>query len=78
MSTDSQALIIVEGALAITDRDARAAFVVASCGRNAALRVRVEQLLAFEGHELRLLPARDSFRTLGVFCNRPKSDEADD
>ncbi len=56
MTTEAQALAIVEEALGIDDPDARAAFLALRCADNAELRSRVIKLLSFEGSDFALLP----------------------
>ncbi|MFT4025528.1 MAG: protein kinase [Novosphingobium sp.] len=66
MSIDAQALIVVEEALGIEDAAARAQFVAERCGGAAALRARVEELLALEGTAIRLTPTESFVRPLSV------------
>jgi tRNA A-37 threonylcarbamoyl transferase component Bud32 len=66
MSGDAEALKIIEEALDIEDAGARAAFIAAACGADAALRARVEQLLAFEQSGRTILPTTSFLRPMGV------------
>lgn len=67
MSTrDTRALVIVEAALGLTDAEARAAYVVAECGENAALRARVEQLLALDGTDAPFLQTTSFARAFAL------------
>jgi eukaryotic-like serine/threonine-protein kinase len=71
MSTDAQALTIVEEALGIDDPQARAAHIIARCGDDAILRARVEQLLAHEATDFRLLPTESFIRPLSIIDTIP-------
>ena len=71
MSTESRALVIVEEALGIGDRADRAALVDARCGDDADLRARVEQLLALDDRDFRLLPTESFIRPLSVIDTIP-------
>ncbi|MDO7840738.1 serine/threonine-protein kinase [Sphingomonas immobilis] len=66
MSFEGEALAIVEAALDIEDSAARAAFVAERCGGDAALQARVEQLLALDTADFKLLPTESFARPLGV------------
>ena len=66
MSTDAQALAIVEEALEVEDPQARAALIDRRCDGNAILRARVEQLLAQDDKDFRLLPTESFVRPLSV------------
>lgn len=66
MSLDAEALIVVEEALGIENAEARAAFVAERCGADAALRARVEELLALEGTAIRLTPTESFVRPLSI------------
>jgi len=66
VSIDSEALKVVEEALGIDDPAARAAYVAQRCGDDAALRARVEELLALDSAALRLTPTESFVRPLSV------------
>lgn len=66
MSVDSIALEVVEAALGIEDAEARLAFVADRCGEDAALRARVEALLAYDEAGFRLLPTESFIQPIGV------------
>lgn len=66
MSIDGAALLVVEEVLGIADPAARAAFVAEACAGDAALKARVEELLALEGTAIRLTPTESFVRPLTV------------
>ncbi len=72
MSIETQALAIVEEALAINDLADRAAFVTERCGETGELRVRVDRLLALDRTEFRLLPTESFARPLRVIDAIPE------
>ncbi|UVO54728.1 serine/threonine-protein kinase [Sphingomonas sp. SUN039] len=72
MSTDADALRIVEAALGLDDPQARAALIVAECGGDAGLRTRVEELLSREGGDFRLLPTESFIRPLSIVDSIPE------
>lgn len=63
---DTRALAVVEEALGIDDPAARAAFVAEACGADAALRARVEELLALEGGDAPFLQTSSFARAFGL------------
>ena len=63
---DTRALAIVEEALALDDAGARAAFLDRACGDDAALRARVEQLLALDGGDRPFLQTTSFARAFGL------------
>jgi eukaryotic-like serine/threonine-protein kinase len=71
MVDEAEVLRIVEVALAIEDSEARAAFVTGECGGNAALRTRVESLLARDDTDFRLLPTESFITPLSVIDEIP-------
>lgn len=72
MSVNSLALKVVEAALGIDNAEARRAFVIGRCGKDAGLRARVEELLAHEHTNFRLLPTESLIKPLGVIEAIPK------
>lgn len=71
MANESAALAIVEEALGVADPAARAALVAERCAGDAPLRARVEQLLALDQADFRLMPTESFVRPLGVMENIP-------
>lgn len=71
-SLDRQALAIVEEALEIEDPAARAAMLDAACGSDAALRARVEHLLAFEKSDRTLVSGGTFARPMGPLEDIPE------
>ncbi|WP_298192437.1 serine/threonine-protein kinase [Novosphingobium sp.] len=63
---DARALALVEEALGIDDPAARARFLDEECGADAALRARVEQLLALEGGDAPFLQTTSFVRAFGL------------
>ena len=63
---DTRALAIVEAALAIEDAAARATYAAQACGDDAALRARVEQLLALDGGDAPFLQTESFARAFGL------------
>jgi serine/threonine-protein kinase len=63
---DARALAVVEEALGIDDPAARAAFVDQACGAAAALRARVEELLALDGGDAPFLQTSSFARAFGL------------
>jgi eukaryotic-like serine/threonine-protein kinase len=66
MSTDSQALAIVEEALGIADPVERMTFVETSCASDVELRARVDRMLALDATDFRLLPTETFVRPLSM------------
>ena len=66
MASEAEALKIVEAALEVENPTARAAFVAERCGADAALRARVEALLARDDTQFRLTPTDSFARPLSV------------
>lgn len=63
---DARALAVVEEALGIEDAAARAAFVDAACGSDAALRARVGELLAMEDGDAPFLQTTSFAHAFGL------------
>lgn len=66
MPIDSDALKIVEEALALDDSEARAAFVEKRCVGNPELLARVQQLLALENSNVRLTATESFVRPMSI------------
>lgn len=71
MADDARALTIVEEALGVLEPVARAALITERCGNDAELRERVEQLLAHEATDFRLLPTESFVRPLSIIDTIP-------
>ena len=72
MSIESEALKIVEEALAFEDRAERAAFLAERCDGNAALATRVDELLARDATDFRLFSTESFIRPLGLIDDIPE------
>ncbi len=71
MADDARALTIVEEALGILEPVARAAMIAERCGDDGDLRQRVEQLLAHEETDFRLMPTESFVRPLSIIDTIP-------